>query len=228
MRIADAAGVEELASGEYHYYENGKLRNIVEPWSLYRGSGGEFFISSQRLVKDAGICIEVEAALVDGRCQQALLSWHQNGSEQGASYRFNARGLEELLRDGSREAVAPQFDLFFPLMRVFTGPLLVNLLQRSPAKVLVPWIKDPAQRELLFTADISERSVEHVGRMQVSDGEVQMLEYNGGQYEQAANCILADGAWLQAYSWKMRQDALWEVRLATPLPLISCPDFTLV
>ncbi|MFT5576750.1 MAG: hypothetical protein ACI89D_002279 [Bermanella sp.] len=228
MRVAGVVVVEELAAGEYQYFENGEVRNITEPWAISIGPDGEVLVASQRRVGDAGIVIGVEAALVRGRCQRAEFSWRQNGAARQSTYYFEGGRLCELLCDGVVQPHVSGFDYFFPLMRVFTGPLLNNMRQGHSAHVLVPWIKDTSQQDMLFTADVSERSVEHVGRRQVHGGEVDLLEYNGGQYEQAANCVLAGGAWLQAYSWRMNEGSLWEVRLASPLPELACPDFTVV
>lgn len=228
MKIAGVAVAGELASGEYHYFENGELRNIVEPWAIALGAGGELLVSSQRRVADVGIVIAVEAALVGGRCRRAEISWRQNDIERLAQYRFQDGRLYELVCNGEVQTVEFGFDYFFPLMRVFTGPLLKNILRGGAAHVLVPWIKDPSREDLLLTADVSERAVEYVGRKQVNGAELDLLQYNGGQYEQAAQCLLATGAWLQSYTWQMSDDSIWEVRLASPLPEMVCPDFTVV
>lgn len=233
MKFAHMARGELLASGEYHYFENGEQRNIVEPWSLYSGGDADDMLAvSQRRVEDAGIVIDVAAEMTQGLCRRAHFSWSRAGARGSvvtqAVYTFADGVLSGLTIDG-REVTAPeQFDYFFPLMRVFTGPLLAHLARRSSACVLVPWIKDPSNHELLFTADLSERSVEVVGNLRADGANVQMLEYNGGQYEQAASCVLIEGNWLQAYSWRMSPTSSWEVRLTSPVPRIACPDFTAV
>lgn len=233
MKFTHMATGERLASGEYHYFENGEQRNIVEPWSLYSGGGADDILAvSQRRVEDAGIVIDVAVEMTQGLCRRAHFSWSQAGSRGGAAteavYAFDSGALSALAIDGRETGAAEGFDYFFPLMRVFTGPLLAHLAQRSSACVLVPWIKDPSNLELLFTADLSERSVEDVGRLRAEGGNVQMLEYNGGQYEQAASCVLLEGNWLQAYSWRMNPTSSWEVRLVSPVPRMACPDFTVV
>ena len=233
MKFTHMATGERLASGEYHYFENGEQRDIVEPWSLYGGSGADDMLAvSQRRVEDAGIVIDVAVEMAQGVCRRAHFGWSQAGSRGGSAteavYVFDGGVLSALTIDGYETKTAVGFDYFFPLMRVFTGPLLAHLSSRTSACVLVPWIKDPSNLELLFTADLSERSVEEVGRLRAEGANVQMLEYNGGQYEQAASCVLIEGNWLQAYSWRMNPASSWEVRLVSPVPQMACPDFTVV
>lgn len=229
MSVRARSGSVLLAVGEYLYYENDQLCNIREPWSLWRGDDDELIVASQRRVEEAGIVVDVEVVSIGGRCRRAEFSWRQKGAKRHAVYHFDAGLLSEWVLNGvAQPPLAEPFDHFFPLMRVFAGPLLSYLSRGGPRNVLVPWIKDPGQIDRLFGADISEREAKLVASIDMANGQAQMLEYNGGQYEQAANCVVAEGNWLQAYSWQMCANSRWEVRLATPLPAIPCPDFTVV
>ena len=214
---------EVMACGEYHYFENGVRCNIVEPWSISRGVEGELQVISSRQIADADSELTVEATLKAAQ-QVYDLCWRQGAAQTRARYVVSSGELTRLTRDGVQESGDYTFDYFFPLMRVFTGPLLCALAANGPAQVLVPWIKNPAQAEKLFTADISERQVE----LLEEQGGVRCFSYQGGQYEQAAKCLVSDCGWLLAYTWEMQSGSHWEVRLAGSPPEFKCPDLSAV
>ncbi len=221
MSQVDGVTAEVIACGEYHYFENGVRCNIVEPWSISRGEEGEVQVVSSRQIADADSELSVEASI---RAEQQVfdLCWRQGGAQTWARYVVSSGELTHLTRDGVQDSRGYTFDCFFPLMRVFTGPLLCALAARGPAQVLVPWIKDPSESSMLFSADISERQVEFLG----SKDAVRCFSYQGGQYEQAANCLVSERGWLLAYAWEMQSGSHWDVRLAGSPPELECPDFS--
>lgn len=196
-----------MDDGCYRYYCNSEKTAIVEPWCRHRDSDGAQVIRAVR-TDNTNFLLGVSHRCESGK-QRLALRWQQSGSGQSisAEYDWGDGMLVWSRSDGA--GGERQFDeavWLFPLMRVFTGDVLLALGSRGgEGEVLVPSIKTPDQPETLFLPEVSVR--------QVSELAPGCFLYGGGEYEESATCWLDDDGLMQKYRWQQSADQLWTVSL---------------
>lgn len=211
-----------LAKGEYEYLCDGAPMPVNESWALSRNGNG-FALYSQREISALSVEIVARAELCGGHIQRCLLHWIDTSSQRGvatASYRAgNGEGKSGIYRfrsvDAPSRSIATEGLLYFPLLRIFAGQLLGQLAAREncEARVLVPWIQDPAQTGELFKPDVSRRRARYLKTVVSGNagGILDFFEYSGGRYERGAEYCLERGL-LREYRW-LQGDSEWVVRL---------------
>jgi hypothetical protein len=216
-----------MLSGSYQYSLNGKPTEVRETWSLEGDLPGECRITSTRAA--SGINISVTALVLHGAVQNFSVQWC-TGSAENISAHYELRGDRPIVTrrgmgDTEEEKIEVavetlnQAPLLFPLMRIFTGPLIARLLAHdSGGTIVLPDINDPADELKLLTPLVSERSAKLVGEelIAATDGEEQLCrrcEYSGGQYTADSHFWLADDNLLERYQWQQSIDLFWDVRL---------------
>lgn len=212
-------------AGTYQYLLNGVPMDIEESWRRRQQAPGEWWVSSQR--RAGGVEIAVDASVVDGLVTGFVVTWQGNTAKFRADYTLlaNRVRIERTCNGADPESMdipvrndkpAP---LLFPLMRIFAGSLIAELLDRGGVgHVLVPSIVDPESREKLLTPLVSERSacvVEANVTLQ-SDGlsrQCRRCEYQGDQYGPGTEFWLGDDNLLLRYSWQQSPQQHWDVWL---------------
>jgi hypothetical protein len=121
------------------------------------------------------------------------------------------------LLDGYR-IDAPQHTPLFGLLRVFTGPLLLAILERGgQTQIVTPSLSAQPDRDQLLRPLLSERELRDLGIAQMQTGEVSIqarkLSFSGGPYEQASVCWIDDQGLLLGYDWEQAGVGQWQVRL---------------
>jgi hypothetical protein len=216
-----------MLSGSYHYSLNGKPTDVREIWSLDGDLTGECRITSTRAAP--GIDISVAALVAQGAVQNFNVQWC-TGSAQNISAHYELSGDRPVVTRrgmGNRQEEKIQVametlhepPLLFPLMRIFTGPLIGRLLARdSGGTIVLPDINDPADEIKLLKPLVSERSAKLLGEELIAtmDGEKQpcrRCEYSGGQYTADSRFWLAADNLLERYQWQQSPELFWDVRL---------------
>jgi hypothetical protein len=216
-----------MRHGSYHYLLNGEPTQVVESWKLKGDLAASCQISSRRVAP--GIEVEVEAQLLDGKVQHFNTVWHGESAETVCSqYQLFDdrlvvawRGLgcdkdERIEIALDTETVQP---LLFPLMRIFTGPLITCLLERGgEGSIVLPNISDPANKASLLRPQFSERRAKVLGdeTIQFSHGEkrsCRCCEYTGDQYTADSRFWLGADNLLERYQWRQSADQHWDVWL---------------
>ncbi|MEH6516668.1 MAG: hypothetical protein V7742_08305 [Halioglobus sp.] len=216
-----------MLSGSYHYSLNGKPTEVRETWSLEGDLLGECRITSTRAAP--GIDITVAALVSHGAVQNFSVQWCTGSVENISAYYelrddrpiVTRRGMGDTEEEEIEVAVETlqQTPLLFPLMRIFTGPLIARLLAREGGGTIVlPDINDPADKLILLKPLVSERSARLVGEELIAspDGEEQLCrrcEYSGGQYTDDSHFWLAADNLLERYQWQQSPELFWDVRL---------------
>lgn len=220
--MQDFKGTQAIAQGEYEYLCDGVPVPVFERWALFR-VGEEFLVHSAREIPSLSVVISARARMVGGNFQRCLLRWcdvDRHKAMAVASYRAEGdgihRGIYRVRGAGiPTRRLAAHGALYFPLLRIFAGHLLGALAaqENAEARVLVPWIHDPAQTGKLFEPEISQRRVRFVQTADSAavDGKLDSFEYSGGQYDAGAVYDLAEGL-LHEYRWRQGSSD-WTIRL---------------
>ncbi|MCH9690975.1 MAG: hypothetical protein K0U59_02745 [Gammaproteobacteria bacterium] len=223
---------ETLAQGCYHYSCDGRTMPVQDTWQLGRDKKGRRLLTSQRLVGELGFGITARAVLSAKLVTECLLHWRDETGEVSARYQLltpagkNAHlnnpvdahwcgpngPQHRVLSEGAR--------LLFPLMRIFMGPLLINLSQfKEGCEVVTPDIVDPSQRGKLLAPRVSHRQAQTVvgdattlGAQDLGN-EVSAFIYHGDEAERDAHCFVDKRGLLVGYDWPSSTGRLWKVRL---------------
>ena len=216
-----------MLSGSYHYSLNGKPTEVREAWSLQGDLIGECRITSTRAAP--GVDIHVAALVAHGAVQKFDVQWCARSAKNiSAHYELcgdrpvvTRRGIgdrEDKKMKLTTEALY-EAPLLFPLMRIFTGPLIVRLLARhGEGAIVLPDVSDPADEMKLLKPLVSERSAKLLGEELIAtmDGEEQLCrrcEYSGGLYTADSRFWLATDNLLERYQWQQSPELFWDVRL---------------
>lgn len=216
-----------MASGCYRYILNGHPTEVAESWSLEGELATQCQISSRRSAP--GVEIEVTAAVSSGTLQHFTTLW-RSGSAGTISaeyllqrdrvlvtWRAAGRGNEEVI-ELFHDTVSSQ-PLLFPLMRIFTGPLIARLLQLGgEGKVILPDINDPEDEEHLLrplTTQRRARVIEKEALLLCNGVELRCrrCEYTGDQYRAGSQFWLGEDDLLLRYQWQQSADQHWDVLL---------------
>jgi hypothetical protein len=207
--------------GSYRYLCNGEPMPVSESFSMQGTLTGDCRVESLRRAGE--IAIAAEAQLSNGRVTSAALQWRHSGEETIAAtftatadrWLVQRQGVAiELPRDEGSHT--PQL---FPLLRVFTGPMLLELQSTAGrGSVIVPCIDDPLDRNSLLEPRLSDRCVQ----LLESDDSLSLAglqwpcsryAYTGGRYGEETRCWVSRGGLLLRYCWQQSPEQLWDVQL---------------
>ena len=220
-----AVAAEPVDSGLYHYRLNGQDTAIEERWQRYRHASGAWQVSSSR--RAPGLDLRVEAQYSAGLVSRFDVAWRQQGGPQlRAGYELAAD------RVAVSRCLAPQPassedlvfarhapPLLFPLMRIFTGPLIAALLRAGGrGAVVLPFIADPTDYSRLLRPVLSEREarvLEEGAKLELDGARLQCrrCEYLGDQYGPDARFWLGFDDLLLRYQWQQSAQQHWDVCL---------------
>ena len=202
-----------LDRGEYRYLLNGEPTEVTESWVRQQQADGSWRIESER--KAPGVHLAVSARGSGRRVRDFAVTWEASQfGNMAADYRPREQGMVATIWQGNRAQKLPAIDasalLLSPLMRIFAGPLIADILDAGgQARVLVPDIRDPGDSSALLRPLVSERSARLVGEQDA----LREVEYLGDQYGAGTRFWLRSDDLLQRYSWQQDADQFWEVSL---------------
>ena len=217
---------ELVDSGVYHYRLNGQETAVEERWQRRRHASGEWQVSSSR--RAPGLEILVDARVNAGLVTSFDVAWCQPGSPDIHAEYGLAADRVVVSRRVSTEAAATEEvllhvgaapPLLFPLMRIFTGPLIARLLEGAgKGAVVLPAIADPADRAALLRPVLSQREarvVEEGIELELAGARFQCsrCEYLGDQYGPGSWFWLGADELLVRYQWQQSPQQHWDVWL---------------
>ncbi|MEH6568269.1 MAG: hypothetical protein V7709_04280 [Halioglobus sp.] len=218
---------QAMRSGSYRYLLNGEPTQVLESWDIEGDLAAQCQISSRRAAP--GLEIVVDAQLSGGKVQNFNVVWHAGPTETVcARYQLFEdelvvvwRGLgcdEDERTEISLDAATVQ-PILFPLMRIFTGPLINCLLEAGgEGNIVLPDISDPANKPRLLRPQFSVRRATVVDAESIlySHGEerpCRRCEYTGDQYTAGSYFWLGADGLLERYQWQQSADLHWDVWL---------------
>lgn len=208
--------------GSYHYYLNGSAQDINETWFIESDNDGRVVVHSQRCTVGGTVSLNVIAVYRTQRITAVHACYRSPDSQTRASYRVAPQCITaRLIHDGvsSREVLRPRPPYFmFPLMRVFTGDLLLQLAgEPEGADILVPNIEANATTAERLRLSTSVRKVEEVncewptGMSQPRP--MRCFMYSGGNYKTPGYFWVDNRGLLVRYCWQQSASEHWDVRL---------------
>ncbi|MFN8169319.1 MAG: hypothetical protein U0S36_11100 [Candidatus Nanopelagicales bacterium] len=224
-RAADAAmpvmaQEAERSRGRYRYWRDGDAVAVDERFVLGEVGPGAVRVRSTRITGSPTARLEVDVRLTAERTD-ALVRWTGSAAEVARSARaeYTATGRDVVV---AREVDATAYDevrehgALYPLMRVFTGPLVVA--STAGLDVVVPDVADPSDLARFLAPVVSSRDAEVLGpRAVVVDGverEGTAYRWTGGAYgEDGAEFVVDAGGLLLEYA-VTQPSGRWRVGLA--------------
>ena len=215
----------EVSSGSYEYLLNGESTPIGESWTREALADSQERWSSTRSAP--GVELSVQASVRDGSVHAFDVNWQAAGADViRAHYALNddhlryqrwqsdvATDIEDIPLPGEGIRVLS------PLMRVFTGPVIAQLLQGGgEGTVILPAIGEPENTQELLRPQISQRQarvLQAQARLELGAGSraCRVVEYQGDQYAAGTQFWLDDDDLLLRYTWQQSPTQLWDVRL---------------
>lgn len=200
-----------MTVGRYDYFLNEEPVDVYETFRIAREDGPVTLISSERVAKAYYNHLRVDAHYKAEACYQADITYASSNGEgiRTANLQVCFQGsIAEAVRVADDVSIPqkiklPDEYLFLPLLRVFTGNVIMKLLEK-PLPVLIPNIKYPGDAENWFTLEFEERWSER-------DGDA--FRFLGGQYDESARFWLNNDGLLTRYTWKQKDEMRWDVRL---------------
>ncbi|MEM1113609.1 MAG: hypothetical protein AAGI11_16970 [Pseudomonadota bacterium] len=202
-----------MERGAYRYLLNGEPTRIKESFIREVKPDGTWHIESERHAP--GVHLAVSARGSGRRVRDFAVSWKSPAAGSVAvDYRPGEAGLQVRRWRGQQVEKVP-FDApanvrLSPLMRVFAGPLIADIIAAGgTAQVLVPDVRKPEDGQALLRPLLSERRARLLDE---ADG-LREVEYLGDQYGPGTRFWLAADDKLVRYSWQQATDQVWEVEL---------------
>jgi hypothetical protein len=216
-----------MTSGGYRYLLNGRPTAVAESWDIDGELATQCQINSLRVAP--GVEIEVTAEVSKGIVQGFTSTWRSD-SEQATSARYvlqadrvlvswsGARSTTEEVIEVYHEGASSE-PLLFPLMRIFSGPLIARILNLGGAgNVILPDINDPGdETRLLRPLSTVRRAIVIESDALLSldgvDQPCRRCEYTGDQYGAGSHFWLGEDDLLLRYQWQQSQQHNWDVWL---------------
>ena len=215
-----------VAKGCYHYYRNGEKMPVMEPWTVHRLPDGSVVTRSERDSRAYGNQILVHSVEASGQISFFEAQWNKFDGDKiqsvTAQYRMQGEAVVIVRTgvDGTSESsrqILPAACVISPLMRIYTGSVIQQLVKGGKSPVLVPWIRDPSNLSQLLRPLLSEREAifQHEETVSLASGDFQAnrYEYFGGEYQPGTLFWLDQHNVLLRYRWQQDEDTLWETNL---------------
>jgi len=207
---------QQSLRGSYFYTRDGKAMDIDEDFLVERLAGqgkNAYRVTGRRLVRSNGTTLATDALMLNGELVQARFEWcDEIGS---LSHRYQRQATWQF--DESTTEL-PATTLLFGLLRVFTGPLMLGILQNGgSSSVISPSLSMEQGRDKLFEPGLSSRtaSSQGFGDWLSADGLIlaHSIRFQGGPYAETSQCWLDEHGLLLGYDWSQPAVGLWQVRL---------------
>lgn len=194
MKMLEVVAENLIAQGGYAYFRNGVLTDVRETWAVCGWPDGTHCTRAARHAPSFGSVIQVEAWGSAEGISRFKVAWENTLPEAvpqtNATYTITTTKItvERTLSGAPQPSVqlpTPPNLVVSPLLRCFQGPAIrrvAGLGRGERVPVLVPWIHDPGNAELLLTPQLDPRSAQ---KLSTKNG-VDCYAYVGGNYDDAA------------------------------------------
>lgn len=196
--------------GKYVYRVDGDIL-VEEPWAVTVENDGTRQIIASRISPKYNVHISLEAIETEALKTYAFtfLKIVEDEITAGGWYRIEDGKLfyrAAKSMDWREEELGDR--LFFPLMRVFTGQFMRDVIERGgEAEAIIPYIEDPSQVSKLFSPTLSTRKV------WPHETEALAHKYIGGHYTKPVNVWTGEDGIMTQYVWKPETGPAWECTL---------------
>lgn len=212
----------ERSRGRYLYTRDGAPVGVEERFVAGEIAAGVTRVRSTRIAAAPTSRLEVDVRFSTRACD-ALVRWVGSDPSvvRAASAQYSAAGGSVTATrtiDGVDDGPAVAPGVLYPLMRVFTGPLVVSSVRTGGLDVVVPDVGDPTDPTRFLAPTSSHRTAEIRGEATVAvdgiDHPATAYRWIGGAYgEDGADFVVDDGGLLLSYS-VTQPSGRWEVTLA--------------
>jgi hypothetical protein len=231
-----AADETLVASGNYVYSLNEQPAGVTEPWSIHRLPDGSYCTRAERDARAAfGTTIRVEAfsqtPLATDDLQRFTVTQcnanHAATSDVRAEYLFTnqtviiTRSVNGQVMP-SEELSLPKNTVVSPLMRVFLGPVIRQVLARGKGQsvpVLVPSLEQMLDPDTLLRPLFDSRQAAVLGAEDVEvDGRLlsaRRYQYLSNHYDAESQFWLDENDLLLRYRFVQSSEQVWDTRLTT-------------
>ena len=208
-----------LDCGGYQYFLNGHLMPIEERWQVYQGERGTLRVFSSR--RAPGVEISAEASLGADGVGGFKITWRSGNGEDITACCEREGDAYCYLRTPSGDVIThfPDKVTLYPLMRIFTGPVMAALADAGGrGEVLLPDITNPEDVSSLLQASVSVRSASACATCHWPEGgsqpaDCRQWQFIGGEYDASTQFWLDSNNRLLRYRWLQQGDKQWDVRL---------------
>lgn len=209
MKMPEAVAENIIAHGSYTYWRSGEPAGVSETWASYGGPEGVQFTRSARHAPSFGSTITVEAWANSSTITRFTVEWENATPEAvphaSAAYTLTAAEItvERTLSGVAQTSIqlpTPAHLVISPLLRCFQGAAIKQVAELGRGErvpVLVPWIHDPRNAELLLTPQLDLRSAKKLS----SENDLDCYEYVGGNYDDAARFWLKANGQMVKYTF---------------------------
>ena len=229
-----ATGPLNLCSGQYAYSCNGEAQAIHESWSVFGEPDSRLRIVSERSADSGQSRLHADGLyrltatesarsfrLRNYEPELVELAFSNSDGEVTATYQA-LDGRLRLQRSVNAKEIFPATVMesipLFPLLRIFTGPIVRKLHALGEfAAVCVPDIRPGRNLDSLLTPLISQRRARLLqrGRKEIDGRPIgaDCFEYRGGEYPPGTLFWVDDHDVLLGYEWKNPDNETWQVQL---------------
>jgi hypothetical protein len=219
MNISSFMKAEDGAihsAGRYDYYLNDVLQPISETWQCFKNSRGDLVTDSAR---EAGQLRLRSRAIAAGEgFKQVLVEWRADDTIQ-ALYKLTEQCCYWQINGGDEL----EFNLIaapiYPLMRVYTGPVMKQLARAGGTTIIVPDIRLDIPPRKKLRPYTTERRSGFLGQDEISIQAQQVScerwSFIGDQYLSDSRFYLDAGGNLLCYSWLQAEGQMWRVERVT-------------
>jgi hypothetical protein len=223
-----------LASGVYVYFLNEQPAGVTEPWSIHRLPDGSYCTRGERDARAAfGTTILVEAfsqtpLATDDLQRFTVAQFNANHAATGevrAEYLFSGKTVT-VTRSVNGQAMKtetldlPENTVVSPLMRVFLGPVIRQVLARGNGQavpVLVPSLEQMPDPDTLLRPLFDARQAAFPGTEDIElDGRrlpARRFQYLSNHYDAQSQFWLDDEDVLLRYRFVQSAEQVWDTRL---------------
>jgi len=195
-------------SGTYIYTMNGD-EVVREPWKIDADGEGNRSITSARISEQFGIRIDMTASeTVDSTSYEFLFKdlKTRNDTARGFYKVENKDIFFKAAQTDDWETITTG-NFFFPLMRVFTGDLIQQVIGvGGTANIIIPDIRTPADSAALYKPLASYREVK------ADPDRPNVFHYLGGHYKTAVPVTLNKQGLMSHYAWTTPDGSEWVCR----------------
>jgi len=200
--------MSQETSGTYIYTMDSEVL-VREPWRV-RMEDEKRTVQSKRISEKFGIQIALEAIETEDRSDYDFEFTDLNTGVVTARGFYKLESDEIFFKRTKKEEWrhAGTEMLFFPLMRIFTGDLITQIIHAGGSgDVIVPDIRNLTETGSVFKPITSKREV------RADPENTDLFHYSGGQYKSPVPVLLGEDGMMIHYTWTGPDGARWECRL---------------
>ncbi|WND03550.1 hypothetical protein QGN29_04080 [Temperatibacter marinus] len=220
-------------SGRYAYFCNGKRTDIIESFTILI-ENGHWIVTSSRTSKNFAFsaCVKAQVSLEDFLLPKVEVRWTAHKEKYCIDTEMNSKSLIFTLNGITDSLPLKGPTIYFPLLRIFMGPILRFLEKhQNTTTLIIPNIKVPAGHKDFLKPEKTKRKATLIERTTympkaqtpiISDLHsyaenraipCRKFEYEGDQYEKGTYVTIDDNDILLHYAWQQDAKTQWDIHI---------------